>query len=210
MREPYLVSFPWYRQTPYPNTSISPRKSMSINLVILGISENLAILEMRIYKLTLLFMYVFMFRLSTYMLFLFVIDFIFTGVSAIAGTLILGFIRYVYNRQRTMSRQVCGRFIFLPRWLHRYTSLCVQWGLSCSLPLRWDISQPPQHMLPEQPRFYSCKYSYFEGYVQEISANNNLSPWQFNIFYNVLLVVDAVCCNSSTCFFAWVVSIISR
>ena len=115
MREPYLVSFPWYRQTPYPNTSVSPRKSMSINLVILGISENLAILEMRIYKLTLLFMYVFMFRLSTYMLFLFVIDFIFTGVSAIAGTLILGFIRYVYNRQRTMSRQVCGRFIFLPR-----------------------------------------------------------------------------------------------
>lgn len=77
MREPYLVSFPWYRQTPYPNTSISPRKSMSINLVILGISENLAILEMRIYKLTLLFMYVFMFRLSTYMLFLFVIDFLF-------------------------------------------------------------------------------------------------------------------------------------
>ena len=77
MREPYLVSFPWYRQTPYPNTSISPRKSMSINLVILGISENLAILEMRIYKLTLLFMYVFMFRLSTYMLFLFVIDFYF-------------------------------------------------------------------------------------------------------------------------------------
>lgn len=77
MREPYLVSFPWYRQIPYPNTSVSPRKSMSINLVILGISENLAILEMRIYKLTLLFMYVFMFRLSTYMLFLFVIDFLF-------------------------------------------------------------------------------------------------------------------------------------
>lgn len=89
---------------------------MSINLVILGISENLAILEMRIYKLTLLFMYVFMFRLSTYMLFLFVIDFLFLQRSLLlqATSYLVPHVMFTIGSGQCPDKFV-EDFIFRPR-----------------------------------------------------------------------------------------------